>query len=171
MATIIPTIVVSYTFAYLPHHSCQICAHCEFPTERESARLSAHPPLEIFIQRARGSISAGLNVSPLMGSSESGGHSGDCSRVSRDVGDGEAIPRKRAVYIKRPTLNLRHRARTNRFSTYIYTGATLGRVAFLVPLRPHRHGVLEGAAAGTRRRAARRPGSRSERRRRTLRRA
>jgi len=42
----------------------------------------AHPPLEIFTQRVRGSISAGLNVSPPMGSSEMAGQSGLCSLVS-----------------------------------------------------------------------------------------
>ena len=51
-----------------------------------------HPPLEILVQRTRGSISAGLKESPPTGSAESGGHSGDCSRVSRDAaGEDEAI--------------------------------------------------------------------------------
>ena len=50
--------------------------------EREAA--AAHPPDDILAHRARGSISAGSNVSPLTGASETGGQSGDGSRERRD---------------------------------------------------------------------------------------
>ena len=68
--------------------------------EREAAG-AAHPPDDILAHRARGSISAGSNVSPLTGASETGGQSGDGSRERRDdallIGVPHVLPTPRSA--------------------------------------------------------------------------